>query len=128
MSWFNLLFQEFIFSTQLHLKIPVELINHFDIHPTWATAMQSRLEFLQLMYDFLASKNTFTSSVCIFSVVPFFGVNQWPNGYRSQLQSLCWRYHLAFDSRAAVLVVVGMNVKHASAIVKFKIKSNKAFA
>ena len=92
LKWVDWIFsnRSLFFSTQLHLKIPVfKFINLFLFHPTWAADVQARLDFLQLLYDFLASKNTFTSSVYIFPVVLLFAVNRWPNGYRTQFQSLC---------------------------------------
>ena len=81
MSWFNLLKQELIFSTQFLLKIPVfELNNHLVFHWTWAVDMQSIIELLQLIHNFLTSGNKVRSSVRIFLVVSNRDVSSWPNG------------------------------------------------
>ena len=43
--------------------------NRFVFPETWIVDMQSILEFLELIHDFLASSYTVRSSVYIFSVV-----------------------------------------------------------
>ena len=61
---------EFFFSTQLLLKITVfEFNNRFLFHITLPVAMQSKVEFLKLIHDFLTSGNIVRSRVYIFYVV-----------------------------------------------------------
>ena len=42
--------------------------------------MQSILEFLQLVYDFLASNNTVIPFVYVFPIVQVLSVKRWQNG------------------------------------------------
>ena len=70
MSLFNLLKQEFIFSTKFLLKKTVfELNNRLVFHRTQAVDVQWIIELLQLIRDFLISGNKVRSSVYIFIVV-----------------------------------------------------------
>ena len=128
MSWINLLKQEFIFLTQLLLKIPVfELNIPFVFHRTWAIDIQSILEFLQLIYDFLASNNTVIPFVYVFPIVQVLSVKWWSNGYSTVPQALCCGWKRGFDSRVVVLAIVGLNVKLKSPVVS-SINSSRNFA
>ena len=110
------------------LKIPVLQINiPFVFHRTRAVDVKLILKFLQLIYDFPASNNTTTLCVYISLVVPDLYVNPQPNCNRTVLQALCWGKERRLDSRAAVLVDVGMNVKHPSLVLS-SINSNRSFA
>ena len=81
MSLFNLLKQDFIFPTQFLLKIPVfELNNRLVFHRTQAVDIQSIIDLLQLIHDFLISGNKVRSSVYIFSTVSNRDVSSRPNG------------------------------------------------
>ena len=80
MSEFNLLKQEFIFSTQLLLKISVfELNIRFVFHRTCTVDIQSIVELLQLIPDFLTSDNKVKLPVYIFFVGSNRDVSSWPN-------------------------------------------------
>ena len=60
------------YSTQLLLKITTFELNYsFVFHRIWAIDIQLRLEFLQLIYDFLTSNKTVTTSFYMFSIVRF---------------------------------------------------------
>ena len=116
------------FPTQLLLIIPVfELNVLFVFHQTWAINMQSILEFSQLIHDFLVNHNTVTPSVC--NVSRCFG--SWYESFTKRLTHFTVIYLLTidrwFDSRAAVLVFVGMYVRHTNPIVN-SINSNWNFA
>ena len=105
------------FSTQLSLKIPTfDLNNPFVFHQTGAVDMQSLLEFLQLIHDFLSSGNKVRCSIYVFLVAFITGVSSWPNCVCTLLQFRSWLKKSEFDSHA-VPVVVGINVQCASPIV-----------
>ena len=88
-----------------------ELNNRFVFHRTRVVDIQSEIEFLHFMYDFLARNSTVTPSANIFSVIPVLGVNMWPIGLCTLLQFLCWGEKCGFASCASI---VDINVKHRS--------------
>ena len=92
-KWVNSIFStsSLFFSTQLPLKIPVFQLNNLLLfHRTWAIDIQSILEFLQLIHDFLDNGNIFRSRIYIFSVVSVWEAPPWLNGFNTLLQFRWW--------------------------------------
>ena len=70
----------YFFSTALQLKIPAfKFNNRFVFHRTWVIYIQSILEFLDLIHDFLANGNIVRSSLYIFPIVSVWEVSPWPS-------------------------------------------------
>ena len=101
------------------LKIPVfELNIPFVFHRNCAEGIQSMLEFLKLIYEFLARSNTAEEPVYIFPVFRDFGEKLWPNGLHALLQTVCGGWERGFDSRAEC----GSKCRERKCCYKFKLK------
>ena len=71
--------QEEFFLTQLLRKMPVlELKNRLAFHRTWTADIQSILELLQLIHNFLACDNAFTLFFYVFPVASVRAVSSYP--------------------------------------------------